>query len=41
MGGMSKVIFGFLAAVGSYIKIKFINAKMIRSLYFLPKEGEN
>jgi len=38
MGGMTKVIFGFLAIIAQYINAEFINSKMIRSLYFLPLE---
>ena len=36
MGGMVKVIFGLISLVATYINVSFINAKMIRNLYFHP-----
>jgi hypothetical protein len=41
MGGITKVIFSTIAVFGCYINAQFINSKMIRSLYFLPKYDED
>ena len=40
IGGMAKVIFSVIGVFGCYINAQFINSKMIRSLYFLPKYND-